>query len=87
MGFKDWGFLPYVAERLARAGLAVVSFNFSGAGVGEESETFDEPERFGRNTYTKELHDLDVVLEAVASGAFDFRPSAYGLFEIGRAHV
>ncbi len=80
MGFKDWGFLPYVAERLARAGLAVVSFNFSGAGVGEASDTFDEPERFGHNTYTKELHDLDVVLEAVTSGAFDFRPSAYGLF-------
>ena len=80
MGFKDWGFLPYVAERLARAGLAVVSFNFSGAGVGEASDKFDEPERFGHNTYTKELHDLDVVLEAVTSGAFDFRPSAYGLF-------
>ena len=80
MGFKDWGFLPYVAERLARAGLAVVSFNFSGSGVGEASDTFDEPERFGHNTYTKELHDLDVVLEAVTSGAFDFRPSAYGLF-------
>ena len=80
MGFKDWGFLPYVAERLARAGLAVVSFNFSGAGVGEASDTFDEPERFGHNTYTKELHDLDVVLEAVTSGAFDSRPLAYGLF-------
>jgi len=79
-GFKDWGFFPHVAERLARAGLAVVSFNFSGAGVGEDSDTFDEPERFGRNTYTKELHDLDVVLEAVTSGAFGFRLSAYGLF-------
>ena len=80
MGFKDWGFLPYVAERLARAGLAVVSFNFSGAGVGEASDTFDEPERFGHNTYTNELRDLDIVLDALTQGAFGFQPSAYGVF-------
>src|SRR2546430_1689057 len=80
MGFKDWGFLPYVAERLARAGLAVVSFTFSGAGVGEQSDTFDEPERFGHNTYTNELRDLDIVLDALTQGAFGFQPSAYGLF-------
>jgi len=79
-GFKDWGFFPYVAERLARAGLGVVSFNFSGAGVGEDSATFDEPERFGHNTYTKELRDLDIVLDALTKGAFGFQPSAYGLF-------
>jgi dienelactone hydrolase len=80
MGFKDWGFLPYVAERLARAGLAGVSFTFSGAGVGEQSDAFDEPERFGHNTYTNELRDLDAVLDAVTTGAFGFQPSAYGLF-------
>jgi len=80
MGFKDWGFFPYVADRLARAGLAVVSFNFSGAGVGDGSDTFEEPERFGHNTYTNELRDLDIVLDALTQGAFGFQLSAYGLF-------
>ena len=78
MGFKDWGFFPYVADRLARAGLAVVSFNFSGAGVGDGSDTFEEPERFGHNTYSNELRDLDIVLDGVTKGAFGFQPSAYG---------
>ncbi|MGH7538277.1 MAG: alpha/beta hydrolase family protein, partial [Gemmatimonadales bacterium] len=35
-GFKDWGYFPKAAERLARSGFAAVSFNFSGAGVGED---------------------------------------------------
>ncbi len=79
-GFKDWGFFPYLAERLARAGLAAVSFNFSGSGVGEDPETFDELERFGRNTYTSELRDLEIVLEAFVSGALGVGPAVYGLF-------
>ena len=28
-GYKDWGFFPHLCERLAIAGHAVVSFNFS----------------------------------------------------------
>jgi dienelactone hydrolase len=78
-GFKDWGYFPVTADRLARAGFAAVSFNFSGAGVGDDGETFDEPERFGRNTYSAQLADLDVILQALGSGALGFQPSAVGL--------
>ena len=78
-GFKDWGFFPYLVERLARAGFAVVSFNFSGSGVGEDGQTFDELERFARNTYSKELQDLHIVLDAVTNGTFGLQASAYGL--------
>jgi len=69
-GFKDWGFFPYVVERLARAGFAAVSFNFSGSGVGGDGERFDELERFAHNTYSQELQDLHIVLDAVTNGAF-----------------
>jgi dienelactone hydrolase len=78
-GFKDWGYFPVTADRLARAGFAAVSFNFSGAGVGDDGETFDEPERFGRNTYSAQLADLGVVLQSLGSGALGFQPSAIGL--------
>ena len=30
-GFKDWGFFPYLCQRMAAAGHAVVSFNLSGS--------------------------------------------------------
>jgi dienelactone hydrolase len=78
-GFKDWGYFPVTGDRLARAGFAAVSFNFSGAGVGDDGETFDERERFGRTTYSAQLADLDMVLRALGSGAFGFQPSAVGL--------
>ena len=34
---KDWGFFPALADRLARAGFAAVTFDYSGAAVGRES--------------------------------------------------
>jgi pimeloyl-ACP methyl ester carboxylesterase len=78
-GFQNWGFFPVAAERLARAGFAAVSFNFSGSGVGPDGEVFDEPERFARNTVSAQLEDLARVLQALRDGAFGFRPSALGL--------
>jgi pimeloyl-ACP methyl ester carboxylesterase len=68
-GFKDWGFFPYTAEQLAsRTGRPVVTFNFSGNGVGSDLETFSELDKFERNTFSKELDDLKVVLDALESG-------------------
>lgn len=77
-GFKDWGYFPVAAERLARAGFAAVSFNFSGSGVGA-GEVFDEPERFRRNTYSNELEDLGIVLAELRGGGFGFHPGGIGL--------
>lgn len=78
-GFKDWGFYPMVTDRLARAGFAVVSFNYSGSGVGEDGLTFSEPERFGHGTYTNHLQDLDVVLHALRDGLLGPPPTSLGL--------
>lgn len=81
-GFKDWGFFPPLAERLARAGMTAVSFNFSGSGVGEARDRFDEPERFAHWTYSNDLRDLDVVLTALTAGALlpeQNTPTAVGL--------
>jgi len=68
-GFKDWGFFPRVAERLALAGYTAVTFNFSGSGVGPASETVDEPERWFHQTLSADLADLDTVVAHVVSGA------------------
>ena len=69
-GFKDWGFFPPAAERLALAGFTSVTFNFSGSGVGEDGESFDEPERWGHQTISADLADLAAVVDyVVAQGA------------------
>ena len=81
-GFKDWGFFPPLADRLARAGLTAISFNFSGSGVGADGETFDEPERFGHATFGGDLTDLATVMDAAAAGGLPGMrpPTAMGLF-------
>jgi pimeloyl-ACP methyl ester carboxylesterase len=68
-GFKDWGFFPYLAERLAiSTGAVVVSFNFSGSGIGPDLENFTDLEGFARNTFTREIADLEVVLNGLQAG-------------------
>lgn len=82
-GFKDWGFFPHLAQRLARAGITAVSFNFSGSGVGPDGESFSEPERFGHATFTGDLADLKTVIGALLAGnlvAGVSPPSKLGLF-------
>ena len=82
-GFKDWGMFPPLAERLARAGITAISFNFSGSGVGPDGETFSEPERFARDTYLRELEDLHTVCRGAEAARLVpgvTRPSRLGLF-------
>ena len=77
-GFARWAFLPHLAERLAALGLAVVSFDFSGSGVGPDRETFTELDAFAENTYARELADLAAVERlAVERG---WVRDGYGLF-------
>ncbi|HSQ61325.1 MAG TPA: hypothetical protein VLT84_13030 [Acidobacteriota bacterium] len=65
-GYKDWGFLPFLARRLADAGLPVVTFNTSASGVTDRAGTFGEPERFRRGTYGGDLEDLRRVADWTA---------------------
>ncbi|UCF42035.1 MAG: alpha/beta hydrolase [Gemmatimonadota bacterium] len=82
-GFKDWGHFPHLADRLARAGMTAVSFNFSGSGVGPDGESFSEPERFGHATYSNDLADLETVATALEAGTLLeglAKPTALGVF-------
>ncbi len=67
-GFKDWGFFPFVSEILCKRGFITVKFNFSGSGIGEDMLNFTELERFAANTYSKELDDLEKVLDEIEKG-------------------
>lgn len=68
-GFKDWGFFPFAGAWLTEAlGYPVVTFNFTGSGVGADLESFSEPEAFGHNTFSRECEDLETVLDGVAAG-------------------
>ena len=63
-GYKDWGTWDLVADKLAKAGLYFVKFNFSHNGTTLQNPfEFDDLESFGQNNYTKELSDLKVVID------------------------
>ena len=64
---------PPIAERLARAGFTAVSFNFSGSGV-DDAGDFTVPERFGHNTFSAELSDTRLVLDALYRGELGASP-------------
>jgi dienelactone hydrolase len=80
-GFMDWGFFPLLAERLAQAGVAAVAFNTSGSGVGEDLESFSEPEAFRRGTLSRQLEDVEHVRALARSGELGpLDPARAGLF-------
>lgn len=67
-GFKDWGAWNLMAKAFAEAGFFFVKFNFSHNG-GTASQPIDFPdlEAFGNNNYTKELDDLETVIDWICS--------------------
>ena len=67
-GFKDWGFFPDIAARLAESGYAAITFNFSRCGVGADFSRFTEMEKFAENTISHELDDLQMLLDAIRGG-------------------
>lgn len=68
--FKDWGFFPYLCERLAHAGAIAVNFNYSLNGFDEGSDgSHTDMQRFARNTVSQELADIRLVLNALQEGS------------------
>ena len=67
-GFKDWGAWNLMAETFAKAGFFFIKFNFSyNGGTIEQPIDFPDLEAFGQNNYTKELDDLEVVIDWVSN--------------------
>jgi len=62
-GFKDWGHWQRIAENFASNGFAFLKFNFSHNGTTAQNPTeFCDLEAFGNNNFSKELSDLNDVI-------------------------
>ncbi len=62
-GFKDWGNFDLIATQFVKAGFAFVKFNFSHNGTTPENpEEFVDLDSYAQNNYTKELTDLELVI-------------------------
>jgi alpha-beta hydrolase superfamily lysophospholipase len=75
---------PYAAEKLSAHGLDAVTFNFSHNGVGENPHEFTELEKFAKNTYSRELEDLDKLIGTVRENKL-FPADGKPLFLLGHS--
>ena len=79
-GFREWGFFPAVAGALAARGHAVVSFDFSRNGLGDDGVAFSALDRFADQTHTRDVDEIRMVLEAVRDGTLiPSRPGRIGI--------
>lgn len=67
-GFKDWGHWEHIAKEFATAGYCFVKFNFSHNGTTpDDLLNFVDLEAFGQNNYSKELEDVQTVLDWITN--------------------
>jgi uncharacterized protein len=69
LGYKRWGFFPYLSERLAAGGFHVFTMSFSMSGVDERTGLFARPAEFAANTVSREIEDLGAVCRFIRDGA------------------
>lgn len=86
-GYKDYGFLPRLAETIAAAGFIAHRFNFSHSGMTNEIATFARPDLFERDTWNRQVLDLRAVIEAVADRRLTGAGLPYVLFGHSRGGV
>ncbi len=61
-GFKDWGFIPFIAGRIAEAGAIAVTFDFSMNGIEGSSDYVARREDFAENTISRQIDDAREVI-------------------------
>lgn len=74
-GFKDWGNFDLIAEQAIDAGFSFVKFNFSHNGTSHlHPQDFVNLEAFGHNNYSKQLYDLDCVVNWITGTGNSYEP-------------
>lgn len=85
-GYKDYGLLPLLAARLAGAlPIVVHRFNFSHSGVGDDPTTFQRPDLFERDTWNRQVADLDALLTRAAAGELPATPAGLPIALLGHS--
>ena len=66
-GYKDWGAWNLVAKKFLEEGFFFIKFNFShNGGTVEDPVDFNDLEAFANNNFSKELDDLDAVIDLIS---------------------
>jgi len=85
-GFKDWGHWHKIAAQFSARGFAFLKFNFSHNGTSPENPTeFCDLEAFGNNNFSKELGDLNCIINWASENANDYNLDKDNISLIGHS--
>ncbi len=73
LGYRRWGFFPWLSERLAAAGFHVMTISFSRCGVDETAGRITNPDLFASNSVCAEIEDLLAACAAARRADFPLR--------------
>lgn len=60
--YKDWGFFPYISEKIAEAGAITLCFDFSKNGIIDPVRSLVDVDVFANNTVASEIGDAESVI-------------------------
>jgi acetyl esterase/lipase len=85
-GFKDWGHWSKIGEAFVEAGFAFLKFNFAFNGTTiEQPNDFADLEAFGQNNFSKELSDVQTVLDYLSESTSQYNIDIEQLTLIGHS--
>jgi pimeloyl-ACP methyl ester carboxylesterase len=65
LGYKRWGWLPFVSRRIAARGFHTLTVSFSMNGIDEKTGRITKTDEFARNTVAREIRDMENVLSFI----------------------
>lgn len=86
-GYKDYGLFPLLAYHAAAQGLIAHRFNFSHSGMTNHIEHFEHPDLFQQDTWSRQLYDLEAVIDHIRTGRLPGRHLPIILFGHSRGGV
>lgn len=87
LGYMDWGFYPFLAKTLVERGFAVIQFDHSTGGVGDNGKPYSGLDKLKHMTVERDLADMRRIFEAVNSGEIDgiTNPASLPVFLVGHS--
>ena len=85
-GFKNWGHFDKIATTFAQQNFVFVKFNFSFNGTTKNNPNdFADLDAFGKNNFTTELNDLELVIDYVVENASLYNGNKNEIYLIGHS--
>lgn len=69
-GFYNYGMFPYIQENLYKSDMSSYSFNYSHGGVIEDTDYFDDLQKYEKNCMRLEKEDILCALQSYNTGKF-----------------